>query len=93
MNKSLVVIFHVEDQAVWIEDIRMYPYTRAGIIKALNDKEDAFNWDYVHDCTYILDEDEALKLFNFLINARRPHVVYDYMRSNKNSSELEDIRI
>lgn len=93
MNKSIVVIFHVEDQAVWIEDIRLYPYSEEGLKEALSDKEDAFSWDYVHDCAYILNEDEAQKLLTQLNDAKYPYMIYDYMRANKNNFYLEDIII
>lgn len=92
MNKSMVVIYHVEDQAVWISDIKIYPYTQAGISEAISFQDTSSTFD-LSTCVYILSEEEANSLYNELMDMPSEYDVYEYMRLNSNDVYLDEVRI
>lgn len=92
MHKSIIVIYHVKDQAVCIKDVCIFAYTENGLKEANERLEELEKRvDHIYAETTILPSDEASEVFKTLSEGDE-HVVYDYM-FGKESDDLRDIKL
>jgi hypothetical protein len=93
VEKKMIVVTHVQDQAVWIEYMRMYNYDYQGVERAKNEYEehcDRGDECFYYDCdVFILDADIADKKFEEL-DKGTAWDVYEFMRLN-NGVDIDDL--